>query len=65
MIEYKKATMLLESSKMHSEEEKKNLDQKIGEMTLSLEQKSVTNIVLMILVSILFVVAVLLWFFAL
>ncbi|MDD5376925.1 MAG: helix-turn-helix domain-containing protein [Candidatus Gracilibacteria bacterium] len=65
MIEYKKATMLLESSKMHSEEEKKNLDKKIGEITMDLEQKNTTNIVLMILVSILFIVAVILWFFAL
>jgi hypothetical protein len=65
MIEYKKATMLLESSKIHSEEEKKNLDQKIGEMTQDLEQKSMTNVILMILISILFVVAVILWIFAL
>ncbi len=65
MIEYKKATMLLESSKMHSEAERKDLDKKIGEISLDLEQKNMTNIVLMILVSVLFVVAVILWFFAL
>ncbi|MDD2891736.1 MAG: helix-turn-helix domain-containing protein [Candidatus Gracilibacteria bacterium] len=65
MIEYKKATMLLESSKIHSEEERKNLDKKIGEITLDLEQKNTLNILLMILISILFVVAVILWFFAL
>ena len=65
MIEYKKATMLLESSKMHSEEEKKNLDQKIGKLTLDLDQKSITNMILMILISILFFVAVILWIFAL
>jgi hypothetical protein len=65
MIEYKKATMLLESSKIHSEEERKSLDAKIGEMTLDIQQKSMTNMVLTILVSILFVLAVILWFFAL
>ncbi len=65
MIEYKKATMLLESSKMHSEEEKRSLDKKIGEISLDLEQKNMTNILLMILASILFFVAVILWFFAL
>lgn len=65
MIEYKKATMLLESSKMHSEEYKKSIDKKIGEMTVNLEEKSITNIMLMILVSVLFIVAVVLWFFAL
>ncbi|NCP76700.1 helix-turn-helix domain-containing protein [Candidatus Gracilibacteria bacterium] len=65
MIEYKKATMLLESSKMHGEEERKSLDKKIGEITSDLEEKNMTNILLMILVSILFVVAVILWFFAL
>lgn len=65
MIEYKKATMLLESSKMHSEEEKKILDKKIEEITTNLEQKSTINIILMILVSILLLVAVILWFFAL
>lgn len=65
MIEYKKATMLLESSKMHNEIEKKNLDTKIGEMVLDLKQKNMTNIILIILVSILFVAAILLWFFSL
>lgn len=65
MIEYKKATMLLESSKMHSEEEKKILDQRIEEITTTLEQKNTVNTILMILVSVLFVVAVALWFFAL
>lgn len=65
MIEYKKATMLLESSKMHSEEEKKNLDKKIGEIVMDLEQKNTTNIILMILVSVLFVVAIILWLFSL
>ncbi|MDD2916292.1 MAG: hypothetical protein PHH70_00400 [Candidatus Gracilibacteria bacterium] len=65
MIEYKKATMLLESSKMHSEEERKNLEEKIGEISQELTQKNITNVLLMILVSVLFVVAVILWFFAL
>jgi flagellar biosynthesis/type III secretory pathway chaperone len=65
MIEYKKATMLLESSKMHSEEERKNLEEKIVEVSMDLEQKNMTNILLLILVSVLFVVAVILWFFAL
>lgn len=65
MIEYKKATMLLESSKMHNEEERRNLDKKIGEISFDLEQKNTTNIILMILVSVLFIVAVILWFFSL
>lgn len=65
MIEYKKATMLLESSKMHSEIERKNIDAKIGAITMDLEQKNTTNIILMILVSILFIVAIILWFFSL
>ncbi len=65
MIEYKKATMLLESSKMHSEEEKKNLDQKIEVLAEDLKQKNVVNIVLMVLVAVLFILAVILWFFAL
>jgi len=65
MIEYKKATMLLESSKIHSEEERKNLDKKIGDMTRDIEQKNMTNTILTILVSILFILAVILWFFAL
>ena len=65
MIEYKKATMLLETSKIYSEAERKDLDQKIGAISLDLEQKNMTNIILMILVSILFVFAVILWFFAL
>ncbi len=65
LIEYKKATMLLESSKMHSEIERKNLDTKIGELTMNLEQKNTTNMILVILVSVLFVLAMILWFFSL
>lgn len=65
MIEYKKATMLLESAKIHSEEEKKVLDKKIEEITTTLEQKNTANTILLILVSVLFLVAVVLWFFAL
>ena len=65
LIEYKKATMLLESSKIYNETERKNLDTKIMEMSMNLEQKNTTNIILMILVSLLFMVAVIFWFFAL
>lgn len=65
LIEYKKATMLLESSKKHTEEERRVLDKKLVDMEVVIDKKNSLNVVLITLVCFLFLLSVVLWFFSL
>ncbi len=65
MIEYKKATLLLESAKKHNEEEKQELDKKVKKLEKRIMKGSSINLALIIAVSFLLVLSVLLWIFSL
>lgn len=62
MIEYKKATLLLESSNMKSQEEKKGLTEKLETLEQAVEKSNTVNIILLIAVIILFIASAGLWF---
>lgn len=62
MIEYKKATFLLESSKTRVEEEKKDLNDKISNLETTIRKESDLNLMLMVLVVILLVACSVVWF---
>ena len=65
MIEYKKATLLLESSNTKSQEEKKGLTEKVETLERSVEKSNGLNLLLLIAVLILLLASAGLWFLSL
>ncbi len=62
ILEYKKATFLLESSKTKVEEEKQDLNCNIDNLKNNLKKQEVANIILIILSTIILISAFLIWF---
>lgn len=62
LLEYKKATFLLESSKIKTEEEQKNLNTIIQKLKLSLKDQEFINIILIISLFFVLIWAFLIWF---
>jgi hypothetical protein len=62
MLEYKKATYLLESSQSKIEDERKELGNKVEKLATEMKQEQTTNMILIIVLGFVLMVSVFAWF---
>ena len=62
MLEYKKATFLLESSQTKIDEEKKGLDEKMEKMQEAVKRGDTTNLILILVLVFVLITSVFVWF---
>jgi hypothetical protein len=62
MLEYKKATFLLESSQSKWDDERKDLNHKVEKLADEVKKEQNTNMILIIVLSFVLMVSVFAWF---